>query len=560
MIGSAAGDHPPVARDGDRGGAERVGRLGAREQDDPAHAPVPEELLGRAAARRAERLDERDVPEAGAVDPGEVAGHRRADVRGVVAVEHERADRGEHAGDPGEAERDRGSVLSAHEHDGEHREDPGRDRDHERPGPHREQPLEPEHGEQERRVLLVVGGGEAGERHAHREEEHRAGDERDREPVRPAAPRVEAEGERDERQQREQVALLVAGRPSCGVDRRLDEDPRGDEERQRAERPLDAGARAGECEREPDDRPRDQDPAGRVGEHHRVDRRPLQRGEGGHVVVPDHRVVAEHPRGPEPDHRDDGKPEQREGRPVAADAPALDEERRREEGDRQHRVLDPREGREPGDRHEGDLRLPRRRLERAHAEVERGEDERIGDRVGEQERGEEEVRRGDRERGGAEREAGAEPEPAGEQVDGDRGERHRERVQAEREPVGQHRVVEEPERRGEQRLEQRREVGGLAADRELPGLGQAAGERAVDVLVGEVQRDRVREHGREAEDEAQRDDSRERVARGDRGDPRCAERARAGGRIDCHGLAIGRSGASLDRGVCRPGPDLRSRA
>ena len=87
--------------------------------------------------------------------------------------------------------------------------------------------------------------------------------------------------------------------------------------------------------------------------------------------------------------------------------------------------------------------------------------------------------------------------------------------------------MEEPEGRSEQRLEQRREVGGLPADRELPRLGEAPGERAVDVLVGEVERRRVRERAREPDEEGQRDDSRERIARGDRCDARYSERARA---------------------------------
>src|SRR5207237_3351672 len=95
-----------------------------------------------------------------------------------------------------EADRDgRTAAPTGHRHRAEG--EGGRDHsDRERSVGGAEQALEPEDGEEERRVLLVVRGGEARERDARRQREHRDRDEREHEPARPAARDVQPERRR----------------------------------------------------------------------------------------------------------------------------------------------------------------------------------------------------------------------------------------------------------------------------------------------------------------------------------------------------------------------------
>ena len=89
-----------------------------------------------------------------------------------------------------------------------------------------------------------------------------------------------------------------------------------------------------------------------------------------------------------------------------------------------------------------------------------------------------------------------------------------------------------------------------SADRKPAGGGEAAGERSVDVLVGEVERRRVGEAGHEANGEAESDDRAEGQARRHRREAAEGETVktlRSGSRdVDGHGSAIGTSAASLE--------------
>ena len=226
----------------------------------------------------------------------------------------------------------------------------------------------------------------------------------------------------------------------------------------------------------------------------------------------------------------------------------LDDQCPREEDERQKHVLDPRERRQPGKQGETELVAAIRAGERADAEVDRAEDERVGNRVGEHERGEEEVGRGDGQRRGAEGRPGAAAEPADEQVGRHRRERHEERVLRLRQPVGDGGVVRQPEGRRHQRLEHCREVGRVPADQRPATLGQRARDPRVDVLVREVERGGVHDGGREADGEADGDDPGENQAGRDR--RRACEcfgpRKRD---VDRHEIRIGTGRASLERGI-----------
>jgi hypothetical protein len=277
---------------------------------------------------------------------------------------------------------------------------------------------------------------------------------------------------------------------------------------------------------------------------------------GVDVQLDDAVVVAEHPAGTDRDQRgqrrDEDSPGESEVPERPADRAALDRDRARDEHDRQQRVLDPRQGRQGGEYDERELCAAARARERADGRVERRQHQRIRERIGEHEGDEEEIRRGDGERRGHERNAGAEPEAPAQQIDRHRRERHHERVLRLRQPVGEHRVVEEPERRGGQRLEQSGEVRRRAPDQRPAVLGERPRERRVDVLVGEVERRRVRERDDETDQEAGADDAGEHEPRRDRRDPRQPERQsqRLGPRgpeIDRHGLLIGKREPSLNR-------------
>ena len=338
-----------------------------------------------------------------------------------------------------------------------------------------------------------------------------------------------------------------------GEERRLADETRGEADGERREGALGAGLG-------PDERPgeaaqsgrHDQEPR-RVGEDHRVVARPEQDPLRIPREVEDAAVVAEHPLRAEGEARDERQPERDEGQPEAArdaaHAPALDDERRREEDHRQDDVLHARERRQPGHGEEEGLAAPRRPVERAHAGQHGGQHQRVRDRVGEHRRRVRQTGPGERQRGDAERGAPVEADVAGERVGRDRGERHGERVQALREPVGELRVAGQPERRGEERLEDRREGGRHAADARQPGGRDPVGERRVDVLVGQVRRRHVHRGEQPARREGDADERPEDGLRGEREDPRPRERRRGrGGRrggVDCHAVAIGSGAGSL---------------
>ncbi len=150
------------------------------------------------------------------------------------------------------------------------------------------------------------------------------------------------------------------------------------------------------------------------------------------------------------------------------------------------------------------------------ADVHRGENERVRDRVGDDERAEHEVGRRERERGRDERQTRAEVEAACEEVDRDRGERHDEDVLGLRQPERQLGIAGQPERNRKQRFEQRREMGRHTADHGMARLRDSPRERRIRVFVREVDgclETERREH--EAHDGAQPDERGEH--HGDRG-------------------------------------------
>ena len=133
--------------------------------------------------------------------------------------------------------------------------------------------------------------------------------------------------------------------------------------------------------------------------------------------------------------------------------------------------------------------------------------------------------------------------PARKQVDGDRGQRHRGGIEELREAVRERGVLEELERRRQDRLQQRREVRIAAADQRPPSGRERAGERRIDVLVGEVVRRRVEQREQRPNDHRDRDQRAEREPRR-RADERVRERPQArawkrSGDVDGHGGVIG---------------------
>ena len=107
-------------------------------------------------------------------------------------------------------------------------------------------------------------------------------------------------------------------------------------------------------------------------------------------------------------------------------------------GEERH-VLQPRGGRERGEREERDLGSSGRPLECDEPGVERREHERVPERIREHVGGEDEVRDRDREDAADECVAMREREAPRDQIRGDRGERHEERVLDLHQPVGGHR-------------------------------------------------------------------------------------------------------------------------
>ncbi len=365
------------------------------------------------------------------------------------------------------------------------------------------------------------------EREARRDGDQHRGDHRDRPAHAAAASERQAEREQEQRDQREEVALLeTPARRAVGVRREehgLEKEARGEADGQRGERTLDAWAGP----REDDERARNDEPAGGVGEEHRVDREPVEERPRVDVEVRDPRVVANALGG----DRDRGEREEAEGE-LQAPKPRPGDERREDERDREHDELDPREGREPCERDEAHLVPARGPVERADADVDRAEHERVGDRLREDVGDVEEVGHEDGEHRGREREAPGEVEPSSEQEDRHRGEGHRDGVQRLRQAQRDARVAEEPERCGEDRLEEGREARGVAADRRPARRRQLVRERRVDVLVGEEERGRMGEREQEADQRAHPDDPRE------QGEGRERERHRPRGNAHAAGYDV----------------------
>ena len=163
--------------------------------------------------------------------------------------------------------------------------------------------------------------------------------------------------------------------------------------------------------------------------------------------------------------------------------------------------LQPRERRERRARKEEPLGAEPRPLDRGDSRSDRGERERIGDRLREHEAGVEGIR--DEERAGRDRErrlaAGAHA-PC-DRVDGNSGERERGGVHDLDESVRRLDAADVPDRGREQRLEQRREMRRAAADRCSVEAAERPAEGRVEVLVREVVRGRVQPGERDADGE-----------------------------------------------------------
>ena len=171
------------------------------------------------------------------------------------------------------------------------------------------------------------------------------------------------------------------------------------------------------------------------------------------------------------------------------------------EAERENGELQPCERGERRAREEEPLRAKPRPLERGDPRGDRGERQRIGDRLREHEARVERV--GDEERAGCDRERrlAADADAPRDRVDGDRGERERGGVHDLHESVRRLDAADVPDGRREQRLEQRREVRGAAADRRAVEAAERPAERRVEVLVREVVRGRVQPGERDADGE-----------------------------------------------------------
>src|SRR5262249_12678407 len=90
--------------------------------------------------------------------------------------------------------------------------------------------LEAEDGPQRRRVVLVVRGGITRQRNARREQQQRRRAKADRDTKRQTALHVDAERDREQRHDREEVALLEALRVGVGDLRRLEQQGGGEQE------------------------------------------------------------------------------------------------------------------------------------------------------------------------------------------------------------------------------------------------------------------------------------------------------------------------------------------
>ena len=277
------------------------------------------------------------------------------------------------------------------------------------------------------------------------------------EAVRPAARGVEAEGDPEERDGVEEVALLHP----VAVDapgRCLEEEGEGDRERERSEGQLLAGARPAQREPEAEEPAGDEDDPGRVDEERRVGSQPPRQLGRHEVLVEDAAVEAErapradgeerHGRQDEGSEHDDLLAERGAQPPLAEP----DDDRGGEEAEREDGELEPGEGGEAGESEERDLDPPAGLHERDHAGGDGAERERVGERLREDPGGIDQVGDEDREEGERERSPGRQPESPREQEDRHGGQRHGERTHGLDDAEGGLDVVGEPGGGGEDRL------------------------------------------------------------------------------------------------------------
>ncbi len=122
-------------------------------------------------------------------------------------------------------------------------------------------------------------------------------------------------------------------------------------------------------------------------------------------------------------------------------------------------------------------------------------------------------------------------------------------------------VCHEPDRRRHDRIEQRGEMHADTANEGTSVLGEAARERWVDVLVGQVVRRQACDGREQASTETGHHDSGDpdpgRDGSHAREGPRCRDLGARGcnSEVSCHEIPIGKPLASLERGI--PAPLLR---
>ena len=185
------------------------------------------------------------------------------------------------------------------------------------------------------------------------------------------------------------------------------------------------------------------------------------------------------------------------------DAESVRRQHAQHDRDRNDDVLNASENRQRRERAEDELDAQRCTLAQVHARAHRSEHERICERIGEHRPGVHGVGNRDGERGDTERKPACEAETTGEEVGRQRGDGDLGGMQRLRQAPGGFRILRhEPHRRHDERLEQRGEVRAGAADQRSPVLGEAAGERRVDVFVGQVEGDDPSERGKKPPAEA----------------------------------------------------------
>jgi hypothetical protein len=187
---------------------------------------------------------------------------------------------------------------------------------------------------------------------------------------RPPARGEQPEGEEGEREDVEEVALLNAvGSVGC-IEAGLEDDRQRKERGEDAEGELRARPRPPDRQDEAEDRARREDPAGRVEEQHRVGGGPFPDCEWAELQVEHAPVVTQERIGPGHRKGDEGEREEAKGEPLLPQhepkAPLTEPERQgaEQEADRQDHELHPREGRQPCEGDERDLRTPGRTGER----------------------------------------------------------------------------------------------------------------------------------------------------------------------------------------------------